>query len=98
MPSLDDGVDHADRDLRDDIRFLGELLGESLVRQEGAHRLELVERIRTESKAALTDPVARRRLADTLGAVDVATGTVLVRAFLAYFHLANIAEQVHRAR
>jgi phosphoenolpyruvate carboxylase len=89
--------DETDRALRDDIRFLGELLGESLVRQEGAHLLDLVEHVRTESKAALTDPVARQRLADTLAGVDIATGTLLVKAFLAYFHLANMAEQVHRA-
>jgi phosphoenolpyruvate carboxylase len=89
--------DSTDRALRDDIRFLGELLGESLVRQEGAHVLDLVEHIRAESKAALTDPVARERLSETLAGVDIATGTVLVKAFLAYFHLANMAEQVHRA-
>ena len=86
-----------DRALRDDIRFLGELLGESLVRQEGGYLLDLVERVRTESKAALSDPRARRRLGETLASVDIKTGTLLVRAFLGYFHLANIAEQVHRA-
>jgi phosphoenolpyruvate carboxylase len=50
-----------------------------------------------ESKAALSDPAARRRLGETLAGVDIETGTLLVRAFLGYFHLANIAEQVHRA-
>jgi phosphoenolpyruvate carboxylase len=90
-------ADRADRALREDIRFLGELLGESLVRQEGGYLLDLVERVRTESKAALSDSRARRRLGETLAGLDIETGTLLVRAFLAYFHLANIAEQVHRA-
>jgi phosphoenolpyruvate carboxylase len=92
-----DHADEADRALRDDIRFLGQLLGESLARQESAHLLDLVESIRTESKAALSDPAARRRLGETLAGLDVETGTLLARAFVAYFHLANIAEQVHRA-
>ncbi len=79
-------------DLRRDIRELGVLLGRTLVRQEGRELLELVERvrrlIRTDRDAtvlALADvepPVARR----------------LVRAFGTYFHLANVAEQVHRGR
>ena len=89
--------DPADRALRDDIRFLGELLGESLVRQEGRYLLDLVERVRVESKAALSDPIARRRLGQTLASADIETATLLVRAFLGYFHLANIAEQVYRA-
>src|ERR671936_515172 len=55
--------------LRRDIRELGVLLGQTLVRQEGREVLELVERVRR-----------------------------LVRAFTAYFHLANVAEQTHRAR
>ena len=89
--------DRIDGALRDDIRLLGRLLGESLTRQAGSDLLDLVEHVRAESKAAVVDPDARGRLTEALAALDLPTGTLLGRAFLAYFHLANIAEQVHRA-
>ncbi len=84
-----DGPDAA---LRADIRRLGTLLGQTLARQEGRPLLDLVEEIRALVR---TDaPAAAQRL----GGLDVTTGTKLARAFSTYFHLANITEQVHRAR
>ncbi len=88
-----------DRLLRDDIRLLGGLLGESLLRQEGQPLFDLVERVR---RLAKTGPEPERQDLDRemdrcLAEVDVGTATSLVRAFSAYFNLANIAEQVHRA-
>ncbi|HLU33589.1 MAG TPA: phosphoenolpyruvate carboxylase [Natronosporangium sp.] len=81
-----------DAALRADIRRLGALLGQTLARQEGQALLDLVEEVRALVRAD-AEAAAQR-----LGAVDVATGTKLARAFSAYFHLANITEQVHRAR
>jgi phosphoenolpyruvate carboxylase len=82
----------ADAALRADIRRLGTLLGESLSRQEGPDLLDLVEEVRTLVRSD-PDAAARR-----LSGLDVATGTKLARAFSTYFHVANITEQVHRAR
>src|SRR6266511_1540992 len=81
-----------DAPLRADIRRVGILLGKTLVRQEGQALLALVEEIRAQVRA---DPAAA---AARLSEVDVVTGTKLARAFSTYFHLANIIEQVHRAR
>ncbi|GAB3798798.1 phosphoenolpyruvate carboxylase [Micromonospora zhanjiangensis] len=84
-----DGPDAA---LRADIRRLGTLLGQTLARQEGPPLLDLVEEIRALVRSD-ADAAAQR-----LGTMDVGTGTKLARAFSTYFHLANITEQVHRAR
>ena len=85
--------------LRSDIRLLGNLLGQTLVRQHGPELLELVERVRTLSKQA-RDPEAgsgaRTELTALLEGLDIADTTNLVRAFSTFFHLANVAEQTHR--
>ncbi|GAB2830951.1 phosphoenolpyruvate carboxylase [Streptomyces daliensis] len=78
--------------LRADIRRLGDLLGETLVRQEGPELLDLVERVRALTRS---DGEAAAAL---LGKTDLETATKLVRAFSTYFHLANVTEQVHRGR
>jgi phosphoenolpyruvate carboxylase len=78
--------------LRADIRRLGDLLGETLVRQDGPELLELVERVRALTRS---DGEAA---AELLGETDLATAAKLVRAFSTYFHLANVTEQVHRGR
>jgi phosphoenolpyruvate carboxylase len=85
-----------DAALRGDIKALGELLGQTLVRQEGAHLLDLVEQIRALTR--LTDPEAADQAQATLAELDLATAIRLVRAFSSYFYLANVTEQVHRAR
>jgi phosphoenolpyruvate carboxylase len=81
-----------DSDLRADIRRLGGLLGQTLAHQEGQPLLALVEEVRGLVR---TDGAAAERL---LARVDVTTAMLLARAFSTYFHLANITEQVHRAR
>jgi len=76
--------------LRADVRKLGDLLGESLVRQEGQELLELVEAVRKAVKDGGGD--------DLLSTLTIEQSVQLVRAFSTYFNLANVAEQVHRAR
>ena len=85
--------------MRADIRLLGDLLGHTLVRQHGAHLLELVERVRALSKQARdagADDRAAAELDALLAGLDIADTTNLVRAFSTFFHLANVAEQTHR--
>lgn len=79
-----------DQGLRSDVRSLGELLGETLVRQEGAELLALVESVRKAVREGGGEEI--------LAKLSVEESVQLVRAFSTYFHLANVAEQVHRAR
>ncbi|MEV0928939.1 phosphoenolpyruvate carboxylase [Streptomyces spongiicola] len=87
-----DQTSSASAELRSDIRRLGDLLGETLVRQEGPELLDLVERVRALTRS---DGAAA---AELLGETDLDTAAKLVRAFSTYFHLANVGEQVHRGR
>jgi phosphoenolpyruvate carboxylase len=79
-----------DASLRSDVRRLGELLGQTLVRQESQELLDLVERVRKS--------VREGNGSDIVENLDKKQSIQLVRAFANYFNLANIAEQVHRAR
>jgi len=88
--------------LRAEIRLLGNLLGQTLVRQEGRELLDLVEevralvkRVRNAEEDGDTAPY-RAELLELLGGLDLNTVISLVRAFTTYFYLANVAEQTHR--
>jgi len=85
-----------DRALRSDIRRLGTLLGQTLVRQHGQRLLDLVEEVRARSKGALTTPGAGDELQALLEDVELSTTIPLARAFTTFFHLVNVAEQTHR--
>jgi phosphoenolpyruvate carboxylase len=76
--------------LRADVRKLGDLLGESLIRQEGEDLPELVQAVRKAVKDGGGD--------ELLSTLSIEQSVQLVRAFSTYFNLANVAEQVHRAR
>ncbi|CAB4536565.1 MAG: phosphoenolpyruvate carboxylase [Actinobacteria bacterium] len=76
--------------LRSDVRRLADLLGQSLVRQEGQDLFDLVEAVRKAGRDSGEDVILSKISDDQ--AVD------LVRAFSTFFHLANVAEQVHRSR
>lgn len=76
--------------LRSDVRKLGELLGQSLARQDGEALLNLVELVRKSVRDGNGE--------DILKSISTADSVKLVRAFNVYFNLANVAEQVHRSR
>lgn len=99
---MTDQAETLDASLRADVRLLGGLLGDTLVRQHGQDLLDLVEDVRRLTKLvrASSDPPtaasAAEDLEDLLDATSLERTIQLVRAFSTYFALANVAEQEHR--
>ena len=89
-----------DAPLREDIRLLGRLLGETLQEQEGAACFSLVEDIRRTAVRYRRDGdhAAREALERLLNALDHETAIAVVRAFTFFSQLANIAEDLHHNR
>jgi phosphoenolpyruvate carboxylase len=109
MPSDQNPVPHrgedvaaleADTRLRDDIRLLGRILGDTVREQEGEAVFDLVERIRTTSIRFHRDEdrPARRELEAILDGMSTAETVRIVRAFSYFSHLANIAEDQNNIR
>ena len=83
--------------LRADIQLLEEMLSNTLLRQEGPALLALVDQVRTRAAAPTGESDAPDHQLDTvLENLETETAIRLVRALTFYFHLANVAEQVHR--
>ncbi|HLW91658.1 MAG TPA: phosphoenolpyruvate carboxylase [Roseiarcus sp.] len=94
-----DGPDK-DLPLRDDIRLLGRILGDTVREQEGNAIFEIVERIRQSSIRFHRDGdmSARRELEAILDSLTADQTLIIVRAFSYFSHLANIAEDGHHIR
>jgi phosphoenolpyruvate carboxylase len=91
---------HIDVALREDIRFLGRLLGDTIREQAGVDVFDLVERIR---RAAIQyrrqhDVGSLKQLEKKIGSLEQSQATHVVRAFSYFHHLANIAEDLHQNR
>jgi phosphoenolpyruvate carboxylase len=87
------------RDVRQDVRELGALLGDVLEAQTSTADFETVEELRT---AAIDyrrgEADSRARLHDVLEALDPDQESVVARAFTTYFELINLAEERERVR
>jgi len=92
----------ADKDapLRDDIRMLGRLLGDTIRAQEGDATFDLVETIRQTSVRfhRQEDKSAQGELEALLDSLAPVQTLQIVRAFSYFSHLANIAEDQHHIR
>src|SRR5437588_12967590 len=87
----------ADARLRNDIRLLGRILGDTVRDQEGAEVFDLVERIRQTSIRFHRDDdrPARRELEQILDSMSIGQTVRIVRAFSYFSHPANFAEDPH---
>ena len=81
------------------IHLLGDLLGETIIEQEGQTVFELVESIRSLAKASRAgDTAAGQRLLDLVDSLPIAWARPVVKSFAAYFQLVNLAEEEERVR
>ncbi|WP_152521809.1 MULTISPECIES: phosphoenolpyruvate carboxylase [Alcanivorax] len=93
-------MDHSvNAPLRDNVRLLGDLLGECLRQQAGDGLFDTIEQIRQASVATRSESGAPlTSLRDLLSPLDDDTLLEVARAFSQFLNLSNIAEQHHRER
>ncbi len=87
------------RTVRQDVRELGERLGDVLADQSAAGGFETVETLRTGSIAYRRgETPSRSAMERTLDQLDPDLEHVVARAFTTYFELINLAEERQRVR
>jgi len=85
--------------LSEQVHLLGDLLGETIVEQEGRPLFDLVEEVRGLAKAHRAgDEGAGERLLRRVEALPLAESRGVVKAFATYFKLVNAAEEEERVR
>jgi phosphoenolpyruvate carboxylase len=90
-----------DLPLHDDVRWLAGALGRVIQRLEGKEAFDVVERLRSASRARRHGEAGSPSLDDLLHEVDglpVKQCAIAARAFTLFFLLINTAEQTHRVR
>ncbi|WP_165856968.1 phosphoenolpyruvate carboxylase [Marinobacter sp. JSM 1782161] len=86
-------------DLRENVRLLGELLGDSIRKYPGQACFDLIEEIRAAAKAdRRQESGSGQRLVNLLSQLSDDQMLPVTRAFSQFLNLANIAEQYHGIR
>jgi phosphoenolpyruvate carboxylase len=100
MNTPTDATIDKDLPLKEDIRHLGRLLGDTLREQEGEAVFGFIERIRQNAIRFRRDgdQQARDELEAELNALSPADTVSLIRAFTYFSQLANLAEDLHHNR
>jgi phosphoenolpyruvate carboxylase len=78
--------------------MLGELLGQVVADSGGAKLLRDVEQLRRSVIRARDDGTYERKTEKLVASWSLERAEAVARAFACYFHLANLAEEHHRAR
>jgi len=84
--------------MREDIRLLGAILGDTVREQNGEGVFDLVERARVESFRVRRSEIDRTELARMFDGIDIHQAIPVIRAFSHFALLANVAEDIHRER
>src|ERR1700727_698352 len=82
-----------------EIRKLGHILGETIVKLEGKATLDLEEKLRLLAKSSRGgDTKAEQDLRTAVEQLTVPEAARMTMAFTVYFELVNLAEETHRVR
>ena len=89
------------KSLRDDVRYLGNILGRVIKNQEGQKFFDLVEKIRLLSKANIANKNSREPFKKILNEVKKLSPNSLfklTRAFNHFMNFYNLAESIDASR
>ena len=87
------------REVNQDVRELGELLGDIITEQSSESAFNIVEQIRTAAVAYRRGEAEdRSEIHETLDGLSPEEQDVVARAFTTYFELINLAEERQRVR
>ena len=89
------------KSLRDDVRLLGNILGNVIKKQEGQTFFNLVEKIRKLSKANranIKQQVSYKKISKTLSQISPSNTYKLTRAFSHFMNFINLAESIDASR
>src|SRR3954462_9768869 len=81
--------------MREDIRLLGTILGDTVREQNGDEVFDLVEKARVESFRVRRSEIDRSELTQLFDGIDVHQAIPVIRAFTHFALLANVAEDIH---
>jgi phosphoenolpyruvate carboxylase len=85
--------------ISDQIHLLGDLLGRTLIEQEGQTLYDRVEEVRGLAKARRSgDAVSSARLLTLAEELSLPEARGIIKAFTSYFQLVNLAEEQERVR
>ena len=84
--------------MREDIRMLGAILGDTVREQNGDDVFDLVEKARVESFRVRRSEIDRAELASLFDGIEAKRAIPVIRAFTHFALLANVAEDIHRER
>jgi phosphoenolpyruvate carboxylase len=84
--------------MREDIRLLGAILGDTVREQNGDEVFDLVERARIASFRVRRSEIERAEVAQMFDGIEIHRAIPVIRAFSHFALLANVAEDIHRER
>ena len=86
------------KSLREDVRFLGNSLGNVIKEQEGKSFYNLVEKIRKLSKANKIQKRSYKKISSEIKSINPKNTYKLARAFNHFMNFINLAESIDASR